>query len=103
MDAPVKELEALRTLLEQAGRLLDEAQWTHAQHLLEQAVAIDEKDPRACELMARACAGLNRAEEAETHRNRARALRRAAWQAQVEAEARGKHELLGEKVRREIP
>lgn len=101
MDAPVKELEQLKSLQSAAKTHLDESALDQAQTCLEQAQSIEPGNPRTLELMSRLAEGRGDAQGAERLKEKAATLRKEAWQRQVEAEIRGKHELMGEAIRKE--
>ncbi|MDH5753143.1 MAG: hypothetical protein OEZ59_12100 [Deltaproteobacteria bacterium] len=102
MDAPVKELELLRKLVKEARELLEAGQHADAETRILEAIELEPKAARPMEILADIDEAMGRAELAEQHRLQAKMLRKEAWQKQVEAEIRGKHEMLGEAVRHEL-
>ncbi len=103
MDAPTTALAERKRLLEQARELLGRRQWSEAEQVLREAISIDEHHAPSHGLMAQALAGKGEPEQSAQWKERAELVRRQAWQKEVEAEARGKHDLLGEPARHEIP
>lgn len=101
MDAPTQELAQIRALLKQARAALLDGQPQAALDAAQQVPALDPNNSAARSLMAEACEALGRPEDAQRFRAQEKALKREAWQRQVEAEARGEHELLGEAIRHE--
>lgn len=103
MDAPVKELAKVAELIGEARAAIGGQQWERAEKALKEALALDENNHKICDLLAETSRGREEPEQAETWRKRAEETRKKAWQRQVEAEARGHHEVLGEPGRHEIP
>jgi thioredoxin-like negative regulator of GroEL len=101
MDAPLKELERLRALHQEARRLLDASRPADARDAAQQALALEADNPRSLALLAEALERLGEAEPAQRLRLQIRQIRRDTWQRQVEAEARGQHDLLGQAIRHE--
>jgi Flp pilus assembly protein TadD len=101
MDAPLKELERMQTLQEQARTLLEQGQPQAALAAAEDALALEPQNVRSLTLKAEALEGLGQAEPAEQLRALVKQLKRDAWQRQVEAEVRGRHDLMGEAIRHE--
>ena len=103
MTSPGKDVEKIKALLEQGQKDIDGEQWQVAEKAAKEAIALDENQPKSYDLMAKALEGQGKTEDAATWRDKAKLIRREAWQRQVEAEARGGHEVLGDPGRREIP
>jgi Tfp pilus assembly protein PilF len=101
MDAPVKELERLQALQKQAHERLEAGQLDEALASVEEALAIEAKNLRSLALKADVLERKGQAEEAGRLRLIAKQLKREAWERQVEAELRGKHDLMGEAIRHE--
>ena len=103
MTSPGKDVEKIKALLEQGQKNIEEEQWQAAEEAAKEAIALDDMQPKSYDVMAKALEGQGKTEDAATWRDRAKLIRREAWQRQVEAEARGGHEVLGDPGRREIP
>jgi len=103
MDSPRKDLEAYRARLVEARLAIEASRWAEAKPLLVAAIAIDPLEPAAYELLAKVMDGLHDPDEAEALRRRAKIIRQEKWQREVEAEVRGRHELIGGPARHEIP
>ena len=103
MDSPRKDLEAYRARLAEARLAIEAARWGEAKPPLEAAIAIDPLEPVPFELLAKVMDGLHDPDEAEALRRRAKIIRQEKWQREVEAEVRGRHELIGGPARHEIP
>lgn len=103
MESPIREMERKKTLLEQARRWTAQRCWGDAEAALREAVALDPHHPDSYDLMAELLEARGDAERALDWRDKARFVRKQAWQRAVEAEARGTHEVLGTPRRHEIP
>jgi uncharacterized protein HemY len=103
MEAPVKELKAVEMALETGRQAIAKGEWSKAEEAVRQAIALDEHQAPSYELMAALFEAQGREPEATEWREKAKLVRRQVWQRQVEAEARGHHEMLGEPSRHEIP
>jgi uncharacterized protein HemY len=103
MDTPTQDIEAIHRLLGDAQQAAEEARWEDARRALEQAIAIDPLQPKPVAQLADVMERLHDPGKAGDLRSRAKSLRQQQWQRQVEAEARGRHELTGEAAHREIP
>ncbi len=103
MQAPIKELEAIKGLLETARRHLEEGDWDAAEKAVRDALALDENHVPTCAAMTDVFEARGNPAEAGQWRAKAEQVRLRAWQRQVEAEARGHHDMLGEPSRKEIP
>ena len=103
MKAPIKELEILKKLSEEARIHISSSRHHEAEDCLRQALAIDDRFIPALELMAALYESRGDEAKGETWRKRVKAVRLEQWERQVEAEARGRHEMMGEAVRHEIP
>jgi len=101
MDAPIKELERLRALQRLGRERLEAGLPLEALAAAEEALGLEAANLPALALKADALERLQRAEEAAGLRERIRLLRRESWQREVEAELRGRHDLLGEAIRHE--
>ena len=97
------EFHHLEDLLHDAHAHLDAQRWEAAATLLREAIALDPLAAKPLELMAQAQEGLGLAVEAEKSRKLARATREEQWKRSVEAELRGRHELVGSVVKHELP
>ncbi len=103
MTTPKQDLENIAALLEKGRESMANKQWQDAERAVNQAIGLDNMNPGACDLMADIQDAQGNAPKAEEWREKARGIRKEAWKRQVEAEARGRHEILGEPARREIP
>ena len=103
MDAPVKELEQMQALREESRQLLEAEALEEALSKVNQALAIEEMNQRSLSLKADILEKQGNSTEAENLRALVKQIKKEAWQKQVEAEARGQHEVLGGAVRREKP
>ena len=74
-----------------------------AEEKIRSAFSKDQKFIPAYELMAVLCEKRDQPGDAAQWRARAKSVQTETWERQVEAEARGRHEVLGEAVRHEIP
>jgi Flp pilus assembly protein TadD len=101
MDAPVKELERIERLQREGREHLAAARLDEALAAAEQALALEAKNLRSLSLKADVLERLQRAEEAGRLRTLVRQLKHEAWERQVEAELRGRHDLMGEAIRHE--
>jgi len=101
MDAPLKELERMQALQRQGRKLLEAGQLPEAMAAVEEALALERDNVRSLTLQADVLERMDRTEEAAALRQRIRLLRREAWQREVEAELRGRHDLLGGAIRHE--
>ena len=103
MDSTAKELREFRDMLGSAQTCLERQDWEGARRALDSAIDIDPLQPKPFDLMADVLSHLNRGEESQAFRTRAKLLRQEQWKRQVEAEVRGQHELIGGPARHEIP
>ena len=103
MKAPIKELNELRKLVEEAREAISIGKLDAAEDSLRKAFAIDDRHIPAVEMMAALYEARGQTTQADQWRARAKAVRMENWERQVEAEARGRHEMMGEVVRHEIP
>ncbi len=103
MKSPRKDLERIKTLHELARVAIAEKRFQAAEEALNEALTLDENHAPSYELMGELLEAQEKPQQAETWRERGRETRKQAWQRQVEAEARGQHEMLGEPGRHEIP
>ena len=101
MDSLGKDIERIDGLMAEAAEAMEGQRWNEAKSALEQALAIDPLQPKPYDLLADVCEGLGDSSQAERHRSRAKSIRQEQWQRQVEAEARGGHEVLGKPSRHE--
>ena len=88
------DLERRTQLSHEAETAREQGQLAEAEALLRQAMDIDPKHPGTHQRLSEVLAALGRAVEAEQHHKMGEALRKEAWQRQVEAEIRGKHEVM---------
>ena len=103
MKAPIKELKELQKLVEQAREAISTGKLDAAEETLRKAFTIDDRHIPAVEMMAALFEARGKNHQAEQWRARVKAIRLENWERQVEAEARGRHEVMGEVVRHEIP
>ena len=101
MDAPGKELRRIEELLLRGRALLDAGRYLEAVSAADEALDIEPTYLRILGLKADALEHLGDKDAAERLRMQIRQIRREAWQRQVEAEVRGRHDLLGEAIRHE--
>jgi len=101
MDAPIKELERMQELLGLGRERLEAGHLPEALAAVEEALALEPGNLRSLTLKAEVLERMEQPAEAAALRERIRLLRREAWQREVEAEARGRHDLLGEAIRHE--
>ena len=99
MDTPTLDLERITTLLRQAREALGDGRLADAEAAAHQAAALDPKNPRAEDILSEVYRARGEEESARRHDDAAKRLRQEAWQREVEAEARGQHEWMGEAVR----
>ena len=103
MDTPKKDLNQIRSLHEQARRALAQSRWDEAEQAAHGALALDENHAPSYDLMSEIYSSRQMDAEARNWREKAAEIRKQVWQRQVEAEARGHHEVLGVPGRHEIP
>jgi Tfp pilus assembly protein PilF len=103
MDAPVKDLERIRVLLQGARERLEAGVYAEAEHQAREALQLDPYSPRPADLLAEIARAAGHPEMAQRHAALAKHLREEAWKRDVEAEARGHHDLMGEPTRHELP
>lgn len=103
MDAPVQEIKHRIELLDTARQLLEEKKFEEAKATALEAVRLDEFYAQSFTLLAEICENEGNAKEAEGWRACAKSARYEIWKREVEAEARGHHEVFGTPVRHEIP
>ena len=101
MDSAVSDLKRIEALLEQARAGLTAGDPGAALAATEQALAIDPRHLPALALRIRALEGAGQLEEAHRQSLHLKQLKREAWQREVEAELRGKHDVLGKATRHE--
>lgn len=99
MTSASQELERLQMLQAQAREHLAAGRLDEAEQALVEAQALEENNVRTLTLQAELAEALGDTAGAEALRARAAAERKAAWQRDVEAEIRGKHEMMGEPTR----
>jgi hypothetical protein len=103
MESPKQIVEQIAVLLEEARACTATEEWQAAQAAVDQALLLDENHAPSYDAMADVCDAMGQADKAAQWRDKSNLVRKQAWQRQVEAEARGHHELLGEPGRHEIP
>jgi Tfp pilus assembly protein PilF len=103
MDSPKNILRKVSTLLDSARERIAAEEWDAAQAELEAALKLDEHNAAIYDAMADLFEAKGGAGKSAQWREKAQLQRKQAWQRQVEAEARGHHDLLGEPGRHEIP
>lgn len=103
MHTPQQILAEVEALLQEAQARSAGQEWDAAKQAIEAALKLDENNPPACDAMAECLEAGGGTGQAEAWRKRAKLIRKQAWQRQVEAEARGHHDLLGEPSRHENP
>lgn len=103
MKTPNKELNAVKAFLQTAQRKIAEGAWEEAEKAAREALRLDENHAAPYLVMGEVLEAQGKAAEAGEWRDKAERVRKEAWQKQVEAEARGHHEVLGTPGRHEIP
>ena len=103
MDAPLKDLDRIKVLLQAAQEALQAGRHTEAAQSAREALELDPLNPRPAELLAEIHRAAGKPELAAQDADLAKYLREQAWKRQVEAEARGHHDLIGEASRHELP
>jgi two-component SAPR family response regulator len=103
MDAPLKDLDRIKALLQAAREALQAGRHAEAVQCAREALGLDALNPRPAELLAEIHRAAGQPELAARDAALAKYLREQAWQRQVEAEARGHHDLIGEASRHELP
>ena len=103
MASPKQILQDINSLLEAARERVAAEDWAAARADIEAALKLDENSAAIYDAMAEFFEAKGESEESVQWREKAKLVRKQAWQRQVEAEARGHHDLLGEPSRHEIP
>ena len=103
MKSPVKDMEAIRALIDESRALSDNENWKAAAAVLEKVVEMDPNQPKSHDLLADAWEKLGETRKAQSSRSHAKAIREDKWKREVEAEARGHHEIMGKASRHDIP
>ena len=103
MDAPVKDLESMKILLENAKKLLIERDYKGAEAGAREVLELDPHSVKAFKLLGDIYEAIGHITEAKQHRKMAEEIKKERWMRQVESEIRGKHEILGTPLRRELP
>ena len=103
MASPKQIVEQIAVLLEESRACTATEEWQAAQAAVEQALLLDENHASSYDAMADVFDAMGQADKSTQWRDKSKLVRKQAWQRQVEAEARGHHELLGEPGRHEIP
>lgn len=103
MESAKHILEKINVLLQDAHGKIAAQDWDAAQAAIESALKLDEHHAPSYEGMAHLFEAKGDAEQSAEWREKSQLVRKQAWQRQVEAEARGHHDLLGEPGRHEIP
>jgi len=88
------DLEHRKKLNHDAEEARAQGRLSEAETLLREALAIDPKHPGTPQKLAEIVAAQGREAEATQLHKMAEALRKEAWQRQVEAEIRGRHEVM---------
>ena len=96
MESPAKDIEAYNQWLREAQTCLDGKRWEEAKSKLERAAEIDPLQAKPLAMLAEVYDGLEDGKQADTLRARAKAIREEKWKREVEAEVRGRHDVLGE-------
>ena len=97
------QLAHVETLIHETRLQLDAGHWEEAAGLSAQAVELDPENALPYQLLAESHERMGHEAEAAKYRDVAKAKREAQWKRNVEAEIRGRHELMGGVVRHEIP
>ena len=103
MESPKQILQDINSLVEAARERVAAGDWSAARADIEAALKLDENSAASYDAMAELLEAKGESEESAQWREKAKLVRKQAWQRQVEAEARGHHDLLGEPSRHEIP
>lgn len=103
MKIPAEDWKAVKEFVERGRGYIAEEKWVEAEKAARDALALDENHAPTFDLIADIFEGMGKGRDAEEWRAKGVLVRKQAWQRQVEAEARGHHDLLGEPGRKEIP
>lgn len=103
MNSPLKDIEAIKALVEESRALIENEKWEAAAAVLEKVVELDPNQPKSHDLLADAWEKLGETQKAQSSRSHAKAIREDKWKREVEAEARGHHEIMGKASRHDIP
>lgn len=103
MEAPTRALKAIQEWMDTGRKEIAGGRWDKAEAAIRQALELDEHNAACFDLMATLFEAQGKEPQAAEWREKAKHVRRDAWQRQVEAEARGHHEMLGGPSRHEIP
>ena len=103
MNSPLKDIEAIKVLVEESRALIENEKWEAAAAVLEKVVELDPNQPKSHDLLADAWEKLGETQKAQSSRSHAKAIREDKWKREVEAEARGHHEIMGKASRHDIP
>lgn len=95
MKTPQEALAEIAALHGRARQAIAAGRFAEGEAALARALSLDEHHAPSYSAMAELLEAQEKAAEAGTWREKARAVRRQAWQRQVEAEARGHHETVG--------
>ena len=101
VKAPLEEWKELQDLQERSRKLLEEGRYDEVLQTVQEAIGLEENNIASLRIKAVALRGLGRGEDARQLESRVQQLRKKAWQRQVEAELRGRHEVMGEAIRHE--
>ncbi len=101
MESAVSDLKRIEALLQQARASLAADDSGAALTATEQALAIDPRHLRTLALRVKALERAGQSKEARLLSAHLKQLKREAWQREVEAELRGKHDVLGKAIRHE--
>ncbi|MDH4224485.1 MAG: hypothetical protein OEW12_02425 [Deltaproteobacteria bacterium] len=103
MEAPTKELAEIKEFLTKATHFMEAEKWEDARGVLESAQAIDPNNAHICDMLTEVYKGLGDDEQVEVFHARAADIRKHNWEKEVEAEIRGRHDVMGGAARHEIP
>lgn len=102
-SSPSAELGDIKVKIDASRQLLEGREWSGAIALLQEIIKSDPVNPTPYDLLARAFEGAGQNEQAADVRAQAKSIRDEQWKRTVEAEIRGRHELVGNAVKRDLP
>ena len=103
METARQILERVHGMTDQAKALLADGKWDDAERVLTEAIALDERNAFAIDLLAKCYEGAGKTVLAEKTHARAKATREENWKREVEGDIRSHHDMMGKKVQHEIP